>query len=282
MSLSKKHLFTCLILISAVAQVPAQSLPDSTTKKIDALFKKWDNSSSPGYAVGVVRNDSLIFAKGYGVANLEYNIPIAPETIFHMASVSKQFTAFSIVLLARQGKLNLDDDIHKYLPWFPDLKVKITVRNLLNHTSGIRDQWQLLAIAGTRLHDVITQDQIIKILGKQQALNFNPGEEWSYSNSGYTMLAEIVRAVSGKSLRQFTDSVLFKPLGMKNTNFHDDYTEIVPNRSYSYDRKDDTHFQNSILSYSVAGATSLFTNVDDMSKWVMNFYNHKVGDQQDI
>lgn len=281
MGLSKKYLFTCLILICAVAQISAQSVPDSIRKKIDALFKKWDNNNSPGYAVGVVRNDSLVFAKGYGMANLEYNIPITPETIFHMASVSKQFTAFSIVLLARQGKLNLDDDIHKYLPWFPDLKVKITVHNLLNHTSGIRDQWQLLAIAGTRLHDVITQDQIIKILSKQRALNFNPGEEWSYSNSGYTMLAEIVRAVSGKSLRQFTDSAIFKPLEMKDTHFHDDYTEIVPNRSYSYDRKDDTHFQNSTLSYSVAGATSLFTNVSDMSKWIMNFYNHKVGDQQD-
>jgi CubicO group peptidase (beta-lactamase class C family) len=265
-----------------MACASAQSLPDTTIKKIDNLFKYWDKNTSPGFAVGIVRNDSLVFSKGYGMANLEYNIPIKPETIFHMASVSKQFTAFSIVLLARQGKLNLDDDIHKYLPWFPDLKVKITVRNLLNHTSGIRDQWQLLAIAGTRLDDVITQDQIVKILGKQQALNFQPGEEYSYSNSGFTMLAEIVRAVSGKSLRKFTDSVIFKPLGMDNTHFHDDYTEIVPNRSYSYDRTKGTHFTNSILSYSVAGATSLFTNINDMSKWVTNFYNHKVGDRQDI
>ncbi len=260
----------------------AQSLPDSTTKKIDALFKWWDNTGSPGFAVGIVHNDSLIFAKGYGMANLEYNIPITPEIIFHMASVSKQFTAFSIVLLARQGKLNLDDDIRKYLPWFPDLKTKITIRNLLNHTSGIRDQWQLLAIAGTRLDDVITRDQIIKILGKQQALNFKPNDEYMYSNSGFTLLGEIVRAVSGKSLRQFTDSAIFKPLGMNNTHFHDDYTEVVPNRSYSYDRKDTKHFANSTLSYSVVGATSLFTNIDDMSKWVMNFYNPKVGDRKDI
>lgn len=260
----------------------AQSLPDSTVKKIDNLFKYWDKGTSPGFAVGVVRNDSLIFAKGYGMANLEYNVSIKPGTIFHMASVSKQFTAFSIVLLARQGKLNLDDDIRKYLPWFPDLKVKITVRNLLNHTSGVRDQWQLLAMAGTRLDDVITQDQVIKILGKQQALNFMPGEEYSYSNSGFTMLAEIVRAVSGKSLRKFTDSAIFKPLGMNNTHFHDDYTEIVPNRSYSYDRARGGTFTNSTLSYSVAGATSLFTNIDDMGKWVMNFYTHKVGDQKDI
>ncbi|MES2112340.1 MAG: serine hydrolase domain-containing protein, partial [Bacteroidota bacterium] len=136
MNLTKKLLLACLLLVSVIACASAQSLPDSTIKKIDNLFKYWDYNNSPGYAIGIVKNDSLIFAKGYGMANLEYNIPIKPETIFHMASVSKQFTAFSIVLLARQGKLNLDDDIRKYLPWFPDLKVKITVRNLLNHTSG--------------------------------------------------------------------------------------------------------------------------------------------------
>ena len=260
----------------------AQSLPDSVIKKIDSLFSKWNNNNSPGCTVGIVRNDSLIFSKGYGMANLEYDIPNTPATIYHMASVSKQFTAYSIVLLARQGKLQLNDDIHKYLSWFPDLKEKITVRNLLNHTSGIRDQWQLLAISGTRLDDVITQDHIIKVLSKQQALNFKPGEKYSYSNSGFTMLAEIVKSVTGQTLRQFTDSAIFKPLGMTNTHFHDDYTEIEKNRSFSYDRIDSTHFKNSILSYSNAGATSLFTDINDMSKWVMNFYDQKTGDQKDI
>src|SRR5882762_3288440 len=227
MRISIKYFIT-LFLFSflEISRSGAQGVPDSIGKKIDDLFSYLNKPNSPGCAIGIVRNDSLIYAKGYGMANLEYSIPISPETIFHMASVSKQFTAYSIVLLARQGKLNLDDDIHKYLPWFPDLKEKITIRHLLNHTSGIRDQWQLLAIAGTRLDDVITQDQIIKILSKQQALNFKPGEEYSYSNSGFTMLAEIVRAVSGKSLRKFTDSAVFKPLGMNNTHFHDDYTEI--------------------------------------------------------
>jgi CubicO group peptidase (beta-lactamase class C family) len=270
------------IIFECTIKTFAQSLPDSTIKKIDSLFLKWNTANSPGCTVGIVRNDSLIFSKGYGMANLEYAISNEPQTLFHMASVSKQFTAYSIVLLARQGKLKLDDDIHKWLPWFPDLKEKITIRNLLNHTSGIRDQWQLLAISGTRLDDVITQDQIIKILSKQQALNFKPGDKYSYSNSGFTMLAEIVKAVSGQTLRQFTDSAIFKPLGMTSTHFHDDYTEIEKNRSYSYDRKDSTHFTNAVLSYSVAGATSLFTNINDMSKWVMNFYTHKVGDQRDI
>ena len=272
----------CAIAFASTTNVGAQSLPDSTIKKIDNLFLKWNSVNSPGCTVGIVRNDSLIFSKGYGMANLEYGIPNEPQTLYHMASVSKQFTAFSIILLARQGKLNLDDDIHKWLPWFPDLKEKITIQNLLNHTSGIRDQWQLLAISGTRLDDVITQDQIIKILSKQQALNFKPGDKYSYSNSGFTMLSEIVKAVSGQTLRQFTDSAIFKPLGMASTHIHDDYTEIEKNRSYSYDRKDSTHFVNAVLSYSVSGATSLFTNIDDMSKWIMNFDEHKVGDQQDI
>ncbi|HEY6899261.1 MAG TPA: serine hydrolase domain-containing protein, partial [Puia sp.] len=152
----------------------------------------------------------------------------------------------------------------------------------LNHTSGVRDEWQLLGISGTRLDDVITQDQIIKILSKQQALNFRPGKEYSYSNSGFTLLAEIVKSVSGKSLRKFTDSAIFQPLGMNSTHFHDDYTEIVKNRSYSYLRTGKTQFINSIMNLSTVGATSLFTNIDDMSKWIMNFYDVKVGDKKDI
>ncbi len=270
------------LLFTLALNANAQNLPDSLVKKINALFKQWDKPGSPGCTIGIVRNDSLIFAKGYGMANLEYGIPNGPKTLFHMASVSKQFTAYSIGLLAKQGKLSLDDDIRKYLPWFPNLGATITIRNLLNHTSGVRDQWQLLAISGTRLDDVITQEQIIKILSKQQGLNFKPGEKFMYCNSGFTLLAEIVKAVSGKTLRKFTDSVIFKPLGMTATHIHDDYTEIEPGRSYSYGRKDSAHYTNSILSYSVAGATSLFSNVEDLAKWEMNFYQYKVGSRQNI
>jgi len=275
----KNPLLLVLFCITGIIKLSAQTLPDSITQKIDNLFKQWNTDKSPGCAVGVVRNDSLIYAKGYGMANLEYGIAITPETIFHMASVSKQFTAFSILLLAKQGKLKLDDDIHTWLPWFPVLKEKITIRHLLNHTSGIRDQWQLLAIAGTRIDDVITQEHIVKVLSKQQALNFKPGAQYSYSNSGFTMLAEIVKSVSRQTLRQFTDSAIFRPLGMNSTHFHDDYTEIVKNRAYSYSRDFPGPFTNSILSYSNAGATSLFTNIRDMSKWLMNFYNHQLGDK---
>ncbi len=281
MRIKASKLITFIVLsFLASATVAGQAIPDSIAKRIDSLFTKWNTENSPGCTVGIVSNDSLIYAKGYGIANLEYAIPNKPETIFHMASISKQFTAWSIMLLATQGKLSLEDDIRKYLPWFPDLKKKITIRNLLNHTSGIRDQWQLLAISGTRLDDVITQEQIVKILSKQKALNFNPGEKYSYSNSGFTMLAEIVKSVSGQTLRKFTDSAIFKPFGMTHTHFHDDYTEIEKNRSYSYDRTDSAHFTNSILSYSNAGATSLFTNIPDMSKWVMHFDDTKPANQK--
>ena len=270
------------ILLLFICQLIAQPLPDSVIKNIDALFSKWNTSKSPGTVIGIIRNDSLVYARGYGMANLEYDIPNSPETIFHMASVSKQFTAYAIVLLARQGRLNLDDDIHTYLPWVPDFKEKITIRHLLNHTSGIRDQWQLLTISGTRLDDVITQEHIVKILSKQQELNSKPGEIYNYCNSGYTMLSEIVKSVTGKTLRQFTDSAIFKPLGMNNTHFHDNYEEIEKNRAYSYLRKGQNGFSNSVLSYSNSGATSLFTNINDLSKWVMNFYKPVAGDLQDI
>jgi CubicO group peptidase (beta-lactamase class C family) len=274
--------FFLMYAFTITSPAVAQSIPDSVKTKIDRLFARWDNNNSPGCAIGIVMNDSLVYTKGYGMANLEYGLPITPSTIFHMASVSKQFTAYCIVLLAKQGKLNFDDNIRKYLPWFPSMRDRITIRNLLNHTSGIRDQWQLLAISGTRLDDVITQEHIIKVLSEQRSLNFRPGEQYSYSNSGFTMLAEIVGKVSGRSLRQFSDSAIFRPLGMKDTHFHDDYKEIVKNRCYSYSRVDSTNYLNDVLNFANVGATSLFTNVKDMSKWIMNFYNPVAGDQNDI
>ncbi len=270
------------VLIIGTGSGISQNIPVALSRKIDSLFLIWNTTSSPGCSVGIVRNDSLIYAKGYGMSNLEYGIINEPRTIYHMASVSKQFTAYAILLLEKSGKLSIDDDVHKYLNWFPDMHKRITIRNLLNHTSGIRDQWELLAIAGTRLDDVITQEQIVKLLSRQQALNFEPGSKYAYSNSGFTMLAEIVKAVSGQTLRQFTDSAIFKPLGMTSTHFHDDYTEIEKNRAYSYDTDDSGRLVNSILSYSNEGATSLFTNVPDMSKWVMNFYQTRVGDASTI
>ena len=269
-----------LLLMASFSQAQAQALPEATKKQIDNLFSKYTALSGPGYTIGIVRNDSLLYSKGYGAANLEYGIPNSPETIYHMASVSKQFTAYCILLLAKEGKLNLTDDVRQYLPWFPDLGQKITIRHLLNHTSGVRDQWTLLNLSGTRIDDVITQEHIVKLLGRQRALDFTPGEQYSYSNSGFTMLAEIVKSVSGKPLRQFADSAIFRPLGMASTHVHDDHRQMVPNRAYSYRSAKKGQYENAVLSYANAGATSLFTNVPDLAKWVMNFYLPKIGSPQ--
>lgn len=275
-----RAVFLLLTLFASLqTQSQSQSLPDSTKRKIDSLFSQWNSVNSPGCTIGIVQGDSLIYTKSYGMANLENAIPISPETVFDMGSVSKQFTAWSILLLAKQGKLKLDDDIRMYLPWFPDLKSKITIRHLLNHTSGIRDEVQLLAIAGTRVDDVVTPDHVFKVLGKQNALNFKPGEQFLYSNSNYTMLGEIAKTVSGKSLRTFADSAIFKPLGMNNTRFLDNITEIVKGRAGSYDRVGRSTFATSILSYSAVGATGVFTTMSDMSKWVKNMYQNKITDK---
>ncbi len=253
-----------LMLLTAAWATNATATENDLGPKIDALFTEHDAWDRPGLAISVVRDGDLQYARGYGCANLEYDIPITPATVFHVASVSKQFTSFSIVLLAEEGKLALDDDVHKYLPDdVPDFGPTITLRHLMSHTSGIRDQWALLAMAGWRLDDVITREHILKLMRRQQDLNFEPGAEYLYSNMGYTLLAEVVAKVSGQSFREFTAERIFKPLGMTHTHFHDDHEEIVPNRAYSY-APDGDGFHKSVLSYANVGATSLFTTAEDL------------------
>ncbi|MFI5148581.1 MAG: serine hydrolase domain-containing protein [Bacteroidia bacterium] len=286
----RRIIFFILSLLSFTASLTAQQIPDSTRTRIDALFKEWDNTNSPGCALGIVKGDSLVFAKGYGMANLEYGVPNTPSTMFQLASVSKQFTAYCIVLLARQGKLNLEDDIHKYLPRFPDLNETITIRNLLNHTirnllnhtSGIRDYLMLRAIEGKKEEDIITQKEVLSLLYKQQALNFKPNEKFLYSNSNYILLAEIVKKVSGQSFRQFVDSAIFKPLKMEHSHIHDDYSEIIKGRSYSYAANDDGSFSNIHSIGSDLGSTGLFTTGYDFGKWISNYFHPVAGVQQDI
>ena len=244
--------------------------------QVDELFAPWDNKDSPGAAVAVVQNGTIVYKKGYGMANLEYDIPNSPSTVFHIASVSKQFTAFSILLLEKAGKLSLDDDIRKYIPEVPDFGKTITLRHLATHTSGLRDQWNLLAMAGWRLDDVITKEQVLKLVSKQKALNFNPGEEFVYCNTGFTLLAEVVARVSGQSFAEFTQANIFSPLKMKSTLFYDDHEKIVKNRAYSY--HESNGYKKSVLSYANVGATSLFTTAEDLSLWAVNFGNPVVGD----
>ena len=251
----------------------------SPNEMVDELFTAWDNDQSPGAAVAVVQNGEIIYKNGYGMANLEYDIPITPFTVFHIASVSKQFTVFSILLLESEGKLSLDDDIRTHIPEVPDFGKTITLRHLATHTSGLRDQWNLLAMAGWRLDDVITKEHVLKLVSKQKDLNFTPGEEYTYCNTGFTLLAEVVARVSGRSFAEFTRSKIFEPLKMSNTLFYDDHEKIVRNRAYSY-YSDNEGFKKSVLSYANVGATSLFTTVEDLSLWAENFNNLKIGNAE--
>ncbi len=249
----------------------------SVIGQIDETFAFWNAKDSPGAAVAVVKDGEIVLKKGYGSANLEYDIPVRSNTVFHIASVSKQFTVFSILLLEKQGKLTLDDDIRNYIPEVPDFGKTITLRHLASHTSGLRDQWNLLSMAGWRMDDVITKEHVLKLVSKQKELNFGPGEEYAYSNTGFTLLAEVVSRVSGMSFAAFTKSSIFDPLGMENTLFYEDHEQVVQNRAYSY-HSDGPGYKKSVLSYAVAGATSLFTTVEDLALWSINFSEPKVGD----
>ncbi len=195
----------------APAFVTSQALPLETTAQIDKVFEKYNRTDSPGCALGVYKDGHIAYAHGYGMANLNDDVTITPDTVFHVASMSKQFTAAAILLLQQQGKLSIDDDVHKYVPELPDFGEHITLRHLMHHVSGLRDQWALLELAGWRYsQDLITDDDVMSVLVHQKALNFKPGEKYLYSNTGFTLLAIIVKRASGMSFREYTDKNIFQ------------------------------------------------------------------------
>ncbi|HRI43321.1 MAG TPA: serine hydrolase domain-containing protein [Fimbriimonadaceae bacterium] len=244
--------------------------------EIDRLFADFARPGVPGCSVAIVRDGRTIYRKSFGEANLEYAIPIREDTPFHIASVSKQFTAFSIFLLARERKLSLDDDIRKYLPELSYQNNTVTIRHLIHHIGGIRDQWDLAVMAGWRMEDVITHHDLLGLLFRQTELNFTPGSAFMYSNGGYSLLAEIVARVSGTPFPAFCRTRIFEPLGMKNTRVFSDAHALVPGRAYSY-RPGEGGWEKALLSYSNMGATSIFTTADDLVLWDRNFEDPKVG-----
>jgi CubicO group peptidase (beta-lactamase class C family) len=264
---------TLLVGATIIAQAPkTMSQP-----KVDAIFSRY-TSSTPGCAVGADVKGEAVIRAAYGSADLEHDVPIATDTIFEAGSVSKQFTAAAVLLLARAGKLSLDDPVRKYIPELPDFGTPLTIRQMLNHTSGLRDWGNLAAIAGwprtTRVH---THAHVLDILSRQRALNFTPGTRWSYTNSGYNLAAIIVSRVSGKSFAEFTKAAIFDPLGMKDTSWRDDYTRIVKRRAIAYADRQGV-FTQSMPFENVYGNGGLLTTVGDLLKWNANFTTHAVGD----
>ena len=248
------------------------------TQQVDQLFTPFLRPDGPGAVVAIVKEGKIVYTKGYGNANLEYNLPNTASTAFHAASIAKQFTAFAVAVLASQGKLSLDDNVRQYLPEVANFGTTITIRHLIYHTSGLRDQWGLLSLAGWRSDDVITQEQILKLIYGQRELNFVPGTEFLYSNTNYTLLAQIIEQVTGQPFSTWTRTHIFEPLGMKHTWFNDSHERVVKNRADSYQELN-TGYKRSVLNYATVGATGLITTAEDLATWAIQFEHTKLSHQ---
>jgi CubicO group peptidase (beta-lactamase class C family) len=268
------------ILLTAVVSVTSAQTPDSTMARMDSVFAGFNRTDAPGCVCGVMRAGEMIFAKGYGMANLELDVPLSPRSVIYIASTSKQFTAASIALLALRDQIDLDADIHTYLPDMGDLGHRVTVRNLVHHTSGVRDHFGLLGLAGWTGRDYFSNERVYELLKQQRALNFEPGSRHLYSNANYMLMAEIVERVSGQSLREFAEANLFVPLGMENTHFDDDYYQVVKQRASSYGPRRTGGYQRYLKSFDGYGDGNLLTTIGDLMKWDENFYDPKVGGQE--
>ena len=247
--------------------------------RVDAVLSRWD-ATTPGCAVGVSLQGKSVLEKAYGMADLEHDVPIKPDTIFEAGSVSKQFTAAAILLLAREGKLSLDDQARKYVPELPDYGAPLTIRQMLNHTSGLRDWGSVVAIAGwprgTRVHN---HAHVLDVVSRQRSLNFPSGTRYSYCNTGYNLAAIIVSRVSGQPFAEFTRARIFTPLGMSRTSWRDDYTRVVKDRAIAYSGGPGG-FSTEMPFENIHGNGGLLTTVADLLRWTRNFSQPVVGDAQ--
>jgi CubicO group peptidase (beta-lactamase class C family) len=261
------------LLVAALLQAAAPA----ATPSVDDLLGEW-TSSTPGCSVGIELEGRTVLERGYGMADLERAVPNRADTIFEAGSVSKQFTAAAVLLLARDGKLSLDDPVRKYVPEVPDYGTPVTIRQMLTHTSGLRDWGSVAGIGGwPRTTRAYTHAHVLDILSRQQALNFPPGTRWSYSNSGYNLAAILVSRLSGMSFAEFTRRRIFQPLGMSGTSWRDDHTRLVPRRALAYSREDDGYHLD-LPFENVHGNGGLLTTVGDLLTWTRNFRTPIVGD----
>ncbi|MGQ0647279.1 MAG: serine hydrolase domain-containing protein [Gemmatimonadaceae bacterium] len=246
------------------------------TRQVDSLFARW-NRNTPGCAVGVARSGQTLLTRGYGMANLEYGVPLGADAVLETGSVAKQFTSAALALLQLEGKLSLDDDVRRYLPEVPDFGKTIAIRHLLTHTSGLRDQWGLLGLMGnpptTQVH---TLPLILHLVSRQRDLNFPTGSAYLYSNTGYALAGLIVQRVTGQSLATFSQERFFQPMGMTKTQWRDDYKRVVPGRATAYERRPDGSYAQLMPFTNVYGNGGLLTTVGDMLIWNVALSNGSI------
>ena len=292
----------CVVAVTFVfaESAPGQSSPSPSgatadvPQKVDAIFADVAKADTPGCALGVIRDGQLIYSKGYGQAVIEHGVAITPRTVFDIGSVSKHFTAAAIVLLAQQGKLSLEDDVRKYVPELPDYSKagargerpgtpsKLTIRHLLHHTGGVRNYDTLMALAAVDFSGRTGDREALDYIVRQKELNFTPGAEYLYSNSGYFLLSQVVKKASGKTLREFAAEHIFQPLGMKDTQFLDDTTRIVPRRAVGYNPGQGGGFQVEMSGFEQTGDGAVQTTIEDFLLWDRNFYDGRVLGQQGL
>jgi len=267
----------CLLISLTVTAFASTSETPDLASQVDELFTVYDSDDRPGAAVAVIQNGEIVYQKGFGMADLERSVPITPGSVFEIGSISKQFTAMCIMLLENDGKLTLDDNIRKYVPEMPEYERQITLRQLLHHTSGVRDIETLIPLAGMHWFNYYSDEQMLELITRQKDLNFPPGEQFLYSNSGYILLAQTVSRVSGQSLREFAQKRIFGPLGMEHTAFWDQPGQIIPNRALAYAAEGEDGYRLEMWNMPFAGPAGVYTTVGDLALWDANFYDNKLG-----
>ena len=271
-----------LLAAAPLLRLPAQTVAAGDTalrSRVDRVFASWDRTDSPGCALGVYRGGRIEYARGYGMAHLELGVAISPRSVFDIGSTSKQFTAMSLLLLAQQQKLSLDDDIRRFLTELPDYGKRITIRHLLTHTSGLRDYLTLWNLAGVDDADLTTDADAYALLTRQRELNFAPGEQWLYSNSGFFLASMIVQRASGRTLARFAEEEIFQKLGMRHTRFNDDHMAVIADRATGYAprRGPSGGFATAMSNFEQTGDGAVQTSIEDLLLWDENFYSGKVG-----
>jgi len=270
------RVFFLFFLSLTIGNLGAQVTP-AQEQSIDSLFSVIGKDNKPGCVIGIMKEGKLIFSKGYGSANLDYNIPLTPESAFPIGGLSRQVTASCIGLLITQGKIQLTDDIRKYIPELPDFGTEVSIRSLVLHTSGIRDYFRLMDITGADVNGYYDNDFVLKLIEQVKGLNNKPGTEFILSNSNDLILAELIRKVTGKTLPEFCRENIFVPLGMDHTFFNEDCNQVLPSRATPYKRTSTGAFEQCLVNNDAYGDHGLVTTVSDFCKWDQNYYSQQVG-----